>query len=389
MVSNLQSPISNLWMARSPLSALSSLGPFGSILSVLREVDVRPARIAAETPFLIAFVSRDVPFAEHLAALMYRGDRPADTPPYRAAVGVPITDAAQISRANVVVIVMRADPQSDEELRLKRALETSNVPLLTCFVQERSASPPTPSVISGPAVTLPLEDGTLDEQTAIERLTAAIRQLKAIDDLALARHLPAFREPVVRALIEDVAMANATYSLGSGLLQINPATGLPIAVADTVILTKNQAIMAYKIALAMGLPPDFKHVMPQIAGVIGGGLILRQVARSVISLVPGLGIAPKVAISFAGTFAIGEAVYRWSRSGERLTEEGLKAIYALAVERGKDLAAGLQRRRDAPGRRMRRRAAPSTESDAEPASPEQEVIELPPAARRNGAAQSE
>lgn len=379
-------------MARSPLSALSSLGSFGSILSVLREVDVRPARIAAETPFLIAFVSRDVAFAEHLATLMYRGDRPADTPPYRAAVGAPISDAAQISRANVVIIVTRADPQPDEELRLKHALEASNVPLLTCFVQERGASPPPAhSVTSGHTITLPLEDGALDEQPAIERLIAGIRQLKAIDDLALARHLPAFREPVVRALIEDVAMANATYSLGSGLLQINPATGLPIAVADTVILTKNQAIMAYKIALAMGLPPDFKHVMPQIAGVIGGGLVLRQVARGVISLVPGLGIAPKVAISFAGTFAIGEAVYLWCRSGERLTEDGLKAIYTRALERGRDLVAGLQRRREAAAaRRARHRAERSTETEieVEPA-PREEVVKLPPASRRNGAAQVE
>ncbi len=365
-------------MARSPFSALSSLGPFSAILSVLREVDVRPARIAAETPFLIAFVSHDVQFAEHLATLMYRGDRPTDTPPYRAAIGTPITDATQISRANVVVIVTRDDPQLDEALRLKRALEASNVPLLMCFVQERGAPPPAQSVTSGHAVTLPLDNGALDEQTAIERLTAAIRQLKAIDDLALARHLPAFRPPVVRALIEDVAMANATYSLGSGLLQINPATGLPIAVADTVILTKNQAIMAYKIALAMGLPPDFKHVMPQIAGVIGGGLVLRQVARRMIGLIPGLGIAPKVAISFAGTFAIGEAVYRWSRSGERLTEDGLKAIYALAVERGKDLAAGLQRRC----------ATRPTEPKAKPSPPEQAIIELPPAPSHNGAAQS-
>lgn len=376
-------------MARSPFSALSSFGPFGSILSVLREVDVRPARIAAETPFLIAFISRDVAFAEHLANLMYRGDRPADTPPYRAAIGAPITDAAQISRANIVVIVTRADQQPDEELRLKRALEASNVPLLMCFVQERSAPPPVHSVTSGQAVTLPLENGALDEPAAIERLTAAIRQLKAIDDLALARHLPAFRQPVIRALIEDVAIANATYSLGSGLLQINPATGLPIAVADTVILTKNQAIMAYKIALAMGLPPDFKHVMPQIAGVIGGGLVFRQLARSVISLVPGLGIAPKVAISFAGTFAIGEAVYLWCRSGERLTEDGLKAIYMRALERGRDLVAGLQRRREAAAvRRARRRAERSTETEmeVEPALRE-EVIELPPASRRNGAAQ--
>ncbi len=357
-------------MGRSPFSALSSLGPFGSILSVLREVDVRPARVAAETPFLIAFVSRDLPFAEHLAALMYRGDRPTDVPPYRAAVGISLTDAVHISRANVVVIVTRAGQQPDEELRLKRALEAANVPLLMCFVQERDALPPAHDAALGQVVTLPLANGTLDEQAALERLTRAIRQLKAIDDLALARHLPAFREPVVRALIEDVATANATYSLGSGVLQINPVTGLPIAVADTVILTKNQAIMAYKIALAMGLPPDFKHVMPQIAGVIGGGLVLRQVARSVISLVPGLGIAPKVAISFAGTFAIGEAVYRWCRTGERLTEDGLKTAYALALDLGRNLAARLQRRG-------------AVRQPAEP-PPDREVIELPPLSAGDG-----
>ncbi|GIV84760.1 MAG: hypothetical protein KatS3mg052_1767 [Candidatus Roseilinea sp.] len=364
-------------MARSPLSALSSLGTFSAILSVLREVDVRPARIAAETPFLIAFVSRDAQLAEHLAALMYRGDRPADTPPYRTAIGAPITDAAPISRANVVVIVTRdAPPRLDEALRLKRALEASNTPVLMCLVQERSAPPPAPSVTSGHAVTLPLDDGALDEQTAIERLTAAIRQLNAIDDLALARHLPAFRAPVVRALIEDVAVANATYSLGSGLLQINPATGLPVAVADTVILTKNQAIMAYKIALAMGLPADFKHIMPQIAGVIGGGLIFRQVARLAIGWLPGLGIAPKVAIAFAGTFAIGEAIYRWSQAGEWLTEDGLRAIYALALERGKALAAGLRQRR----------VSRPAKAKAKPNPPEQAMIALPPSPSHNGAA---
>jgi len=351
-------------MARFPFSALGSFGPLGSILNVLREVDVRPVRIAAETPFLIAFVSSDVPFAEHLAALMYRGDRPADVPPYRAAVGVSLNDATQISRANVVVIVARAEQQPDEALRLKRALEASNVPLLTCFVEESSAPPPAREAMSGHVVTLPLANGVLDERVALERLTKAIRQLKAIDDLALARHLPAFRESVVRALIEDVATANATYSLGSGLLQINPATGLPIAVADTVILTKNQAIMAYKIALAMGLPPDFHRVMPQIVGVIGGGLVFRQVARSVISLVPGLGIVPKVAIAFAGTFAIGEAVYRWCRSGERLSEEGLRAVYALALQRGKALADSLRRlTKTVGGRRTQHRPSRSTAAD--------------------------
>lgn len=363
-------------MARSPFSARASLGPLGAILNVLREVDVRPVRIAAETPFLIAFVSRDVPFAEHLAALMYRGDRPTDTPTHRAAVGAPISDAVRISRANVVVIVTRDDAQADDEMRLKRGLEASGTAVLVCFVRERSASwSPTQNVALDHAIVLPLDDGTLDERAAIQRLTEAIRRLKVIDDLALARYLPAFREPVVRALIEDVAMANASYSLGSGLLQINPATGLPVAVADTVILTKNQAVMAYKIALAMGLPADFKHVMLQIAGVIGGGLIFRQVARSLVGWLPGLGIVPKVVVAFAGTFAIGEAVYRWSRSGERLTEDSLRVIYALAVKRGRALLSRLRRRR----------AARSAESWRKPDLPQREVVEFPSASPRHAA----
>jgi uncharacterized protein (DUF697 family) len=195
-------------------------------------------------------------------------------------------------------------------------------------------------------LTLPLVNGTLDEVAAVKKLTQAIRQRRVIDELALARFLPAFREPVVRAMIEDVAFANAAYSLGTGILQINPLTGLPLTVADTVILTKNQGVMAYKIALAMGLESDFKSVIPEIAGVIGGGFLLRQAARSLIGLLPGLGILPKVAISFAGTYAIGEAVYFYAAKGEALTQDGLKAMYAKALERGQEVADNLQRKRD-------------------------------------------
>lgn len=383
-------------MAKSPLSSLAGIGSFGSILNVLREVDVRPAREAAETPFVIAFASRDVPFAEYLAALMYRGDRPADVPPYRAAVGLPLNAAAQISRANLVVIITRSGQETDEEMQMKRTLEASNVPLLMCFLEEVGSLPPArQDVAPANAITLPLTNGTLDEPAAVKRLTNAIRQLKAVDDLTLARFLPAFREPVVRALIEEVAVANATYSLGTGLLQINPVTGVPIAVADTVILTKNQGVMAYKIALAMGMPPDFKAVMPQLAGVIGGGLVLRQVARGLISLIPGFGVLPKVAISFAGTFAIGEAVYLWCKSGEKVTEEGLQAIYALALQRGNEIANRLSQRRV--GRRVNRstrstaRNAQTAEPSVEPMREEQSnvdaqgsTIELPPASpKRN------
>lgn len=334
-------------MAKSPFGILSSFGSFGSILNVLREVDVRPIREAAERPFLLVYTSRDSVFAEYLAALMYRGDRQGDVPPFRAAVGVPLSSAPQISKATAVVIVTRTDADNTDELRLKKALDQAGVPALMCYLEDVGALPPAHTDITlTNVVTVPMINGVLDEKVAVKRLAQAIRQLKAIDELALARFLPAFREPVVKALVDDVAMANATYSLGTGILSISPITGLPLTVADTVILTKNQGIMAYKVSLAMGMQADFKSIMPQIAGVVGGGLVMRTIARSLIGLVPGLGILPKVGISFAGTYAIGEAVYLWCKTGEQVTEDGLKTIYARALERGKVLAENLSRRRN-------------------------------------------
>lgn len=378
-------------MANSPLNVFSSLGPVSSIFNVLKEVDVRPARDAAESPFLITFTSRDLAFAEYLAALMYRGDRPQDTPPYRAAIALPLDASAQLARSNFIIIVTRPDANNVEELRILNTLLAANVPALLCYLQEQfpegtpaqNLPPPAAAqngVLPQNVITLPLINGTLDEEAAAKKLTQAIRQRRVIDELALARYLPAFREPVVKAMIEDVAIANAAYSLGTGILQINPITGLPLTVADTVILTKNQAVMAYKIALAMGLESDFKSVMPEIAGVIGGGLVLRQAARSLIGLLPGLGILPKVAISFAGTVAIGEAVYFYAANGRALTGDGVKAMYAKALDRGREVAENLSRKRDEANLQ---RAARKAQKEAEKAGAtvndlDAQAIPLPP-----------
>jgi uncharacterized protein (DUF697 family) len=331
--------------AKSPLASLA--GGIGSILDVVREVDVRPIRAAAETPFVLAFVSRDEPLAEHLVMLMYRGQRDHDIPRVRSCVALPFEKREAALRANIAVIITREDADNNAELELVRQLDQVGIPTIAAFLEEKDAlsKPFRSSWLPAEPITLHLNNGVLDEADAVKQLIKAVRKLKAVDDLALARHLPAFRETVSRALVDDVAFANAVYATGTGVLEMNPIATIPLNAADMVVLTKNQAIMAYKIALAMGLNAEFRDVMPQLAAVLGSGFAFRQIARQLIGLVPGLGILPKVAVAFAGTHATGEIVYRWCATGERINRDAIKMVYDRALERGRDVARSLFKKR--------------------------------------------
>ncbi len=350
--------------SKSPLDTLTSFGGFGRILDTLREVDVASIRATAETPFTLAVTSRDDALADHLAALLYRGDRDHDTPEPAAAIALPLGEISALALADVVLLIAPGNGDTVRELHAVRELEARRIPTLVCVLGNVPADAPLHAKWR-PAgvVALPTTaDGTLDDEAAARAIVRAVRSLKAVDDVGLARHLPAFRHAVSSSLIEDVAFTNAAYSLGAGVLQINPLTGLPLNVADIVILTKNQAILAYKIALAMGLTSDFRTIMPQLAAVVGGGFLFRQIARGLIGLVPGFGIVPKVVVAFAGTFATGEAVRRWCAYGERIDREALHGIYTQALARGREVARALTTR---VGERLRRARTPRQKTPRE------------------------
>lgn len=330
-----------------PLKTIASAGTLNSILGVLREVDVRPIRAAAETPFTLAFLSADQPLAQHLVGLLRQGLRQHDIPPTPVCGAFPLGAPDRPHRMDIAVIVTREDRDNTAELALLRDLERAGVRTLVCLVTD-PAQPPalrqqwlpaSVGVLNAPA-------GVIDDDAARRQLVKSIRGLRAVDDLALARHLPAFREGVSRSTIDDTAVANAAYSFGTGILETNPVADVPLNVADIVVLTKNQALMAYKIALAMGLTADFQQVMPQLAAVVGGGFLLRQTARGLVGLIPGFGLIPKVAIAFGGTYATGEVIYRWCAYGERVNGEAMKELYASAVGRGKTFAQALLKRRN-------------------------------------------
>jgi uncharacterized protein (DUF697 family) len=161
----------------------------------------------------------------------------------------------------------------------------------------------------------------------------------------LARRLPMLREPVCRRLIDDTSFINGAYSLTTGLAEINPVIDVPLNMADLVVLTKNQALMAYKIALAMGLPSDWRETIPKLATVVGGAFLWRQLARQLIGLIPAYGIVPKIAVAYAGTFAVGQAIHQWCVNGEKLRPDALKLLYTEALERGRAAAQALMEKR--------------------------------------------
>jgi uncharacterized protein (DUF697 family) len=174
--------------------------------------------------------------------------------------------------------------------------------------------------------------------------------------VSMARQLPPLRKATFDELTEETARANAVYALTMGLAEVVPLLGVPLNLADIVVLTKNQLMMGYRIALAAGKQGAPRELVGELVSVIGGGFLFRQVGRELVGLMPVIGIVPKVAVAYAGTLAIARAVVAWASEGSRLSPEGLKRAYRDAWRKGKRMAESLMRRR--PSSRARLRIVP-------------------------------
>ena len=73
-------------------------------------------------------------------------------------------------------------------------------------------------------------------------------------------------------------------------------------------------------------------------GVLGGGFLSRQLARQMVGLIPVWGIVPKVAVAYAGTWAIGRAVQLWATEGRKITPELMRGNYREALAQGRQAA---------------------------------------------------
>jgi len=292
---------------------------------LIREADFESIRRDAERPFQVLLVGADLAEAETLGRMLSGGDTrhpwllPATPEEARRRAGTGLLDAA---------LVLSPEPGLRPELlALGGVLGAARVPFAA----------------------VPLES-----PAAAEGLLGAV---PAGVRVALARHLPPLRGPLFQRLIEETARANALYTLTTGMAETVPVLNLPLNLADIIVLTKNQLVMSYRIALAAGKHGTARSVMGEVVGVIGGGFLFRQGARQLVGLIPVAGIVPKVGVAYAGTLAIGKAVVAWAAYGSRLEPGAVRALYRQALAHGRDVAQALvaEARKRARHRRWLRR----------------------------------
>ncbi len=318
---------------------------------VLKEADLNKVRREAERPFQMLLVAEDIGDAERLGVLLSspEGTRhpwllPADPAEARRAAGSGMLDLA-----------VALSPTRDPSPALGLAVDTlreAKVPIVrVVFGSHGSTAAVVRSGEAARAAVAALEASAVPAvaQALLSAVSPGMR-------LALARHLVPLREPLFAELIEETAKTNAMYALTTGLAEAVPVLDVPLNLADIVVMTKNQLLMSYRLALASGKKGTPRELIGEVLGVIGGGFLFRQGARQLVGLIPVAGIVPKVAVAYAGTLAIGKAVVAWAAYGAALEPGTLKKFYRQALSRGKHVAQALvaQARKRAPRRRWLR-----------------------------------
>jgi uncharacterized protein (DUF697 family) len=240
----------------------------------------------------------------------------------------------------MVVMVVSQPASIDGARSIANDLARSKVPVLVIFVGSiagRAGAMVLPRAGIHTASVATLDDQAFHNVIAAEILDTAPQELS----LALSRQLTGLRSVVYERLVQDTAQANAAYALSTGIAEIIPILNVPLNVSDLMVLTKNQLVMGYKIALAAGKEGTPRDLIGEVISVIGGGFLFRQLARELVGLIPVWGIVPKVAIAYAGTWVIGQTIIHWATEGRLLPPVELKSFYADALARGRKVAQDL------------------------------------------------
>lgn len=306
--------------------------------TIVREINLDAIRQRAETPVRVMVVG-DTQERESMAALLL-GNAASAHPMLTVVEPDQVSPALSRERADIALLVSRSNDFAVSLASARDLLVSRKIPVVAVLAGSFGYLNTFARHGEHTRFVMPSLDG---EHTAT--LAGKLFESVAPDTrVALARQFPGLREPLFEQLIDETSRANASYAFSTGLAEVVPLLDIPLNVGDIIVLTKNQLIMAYRIALAAGKEGKPRDVVGELAGVVGGSLIFRQIARELIGLIPVVGIIPKVAVAYGGTWAIGRAVAVWAGGGEEGTRRSLRQLYQTGLDRGRKVARQLSAR---------------------------------------------
>lgn len=169
----------------------------------------------------------------------------------------------------------------------------------------------------------------------IERVWQSLFNREPDIELALGRTFPKLRREAAAHVVNTTSRVNAQFAVVSNIPSLVPVVGgLLAAGADTIVLTKNQLMMIYKLAAIYGRDTGNRMaIYREMVPVVGAGLFWRTVARDLAAILPfAAGAVPKVLIAFTGTFVAGMAAQVYYDEGRRPSRDRLDSFRRWAMQ---------------------------------------------------------
>jgi uncharacterized protein (DUF697 family) len=334
---------------------MAGLGDLNAIWKSIREIDLQSFRNEALKEVRLMVVGAAGSGRHGLADKMRRD--PA-RPEMQTSTPVQVFDLEAARQPFVAdLIVVLADSRRKEfekEIALAEAWNNQGKKVVF-FINQLEPNAPPSLRLNWPASRL-IVGNAADDRFLMRQLVPLVVEIMPDRLLGLGRQFPLFRVPIAQDLISEACFANATYALGTGLAEVVPVLNLPLNLADMVVLTKAQAFLAYKLGLVFGFSLEWRDYLAEFGSVIGGGFVWRQLARSLVGMIPVLGIVPKVAVAYSGTYVVGHTILQWYLTGRHLSARQMKALTVNAFQHGQAAARQLvaKVRKSRPDKKARR-----------------------------------
>jgi len=306
----------------------------------VREVDLRPIRKQALYQVKIALVGAPGSGRHTLAEQLRRDPKRADSVSHTPVVITDLESAELANESDVIILLISVASPNIERLRALASQWFEVGKKVFVFYNTNNANwqertEDIDAVWQAKHVFVgPVDDPDYLIEEFVPQLMEHVPELH----LSLGRHFPLFRVPIAEQLINDTSFSNAAYIMSTSVAEMVPALGVPVNIADMVVLTKSQAFLVYRLGLLVGFSTRWQDYISEFSGVIGGGFLWRQAARGLVGMVPVVGAVPKIAVAYAGTYVVGHVVLRWYLTGRHVSRQQVRELYQQSFARGKLIA---------------------------------------------------